>query len=268
MDLSHTSNRTRRKRPVLVLEHNQIASTIGATEISKGALDELPHILERMRLEKALLASQLRIQELEKDRDQTKCDIHDGVLQSLYAVGLGLKSCALLLHDAPSRVTEQLKRSTVQLDQALRELRSFLNNGHAKELDGEEDLDRALPALVQAMTGLSSVHCRLTIDPAAIACIPKEQQKDILNFIREALSNCIRHAQATTVQVSLTFKDGGPCLQISDDGIGFMPHNPPKPGLGLRSLAARATGLGARIDIASRPWRGTRIGLKLPRQGT
>jgi signal transduction histidine kinase len=134
-----------------------------------------------MRLEKALLASQLRIQELEKDRDQTKCDIHDGVLQSLYAVGLGLKSCALLLHDAPSRVTEQLKRSTVQLDQALRELRSFLNNGHAKELDGEEDLDRALPALVQAMTGLSSVHCRLTIDPAAIACIPKEQQKDILN---------------------------------------------------------------------------------------
>jgi signal transduction histidine kinase len=116
------------------------------------------------------------------------------------------------------------------------------------------------------MTGLSSVHCRLTIDPAAIAGLPKEQRKDILHFTREALSNCIRHAQAATVEVSLTLKNGMPWLQISDDGIGFTPNNPPKPGLGLRSLAARATTLGGRVDIASRPWQGTRIVLKLPRQ--
>jgi signal transduction histidine kinase len=118
----------------------------------------------------------------------------------------------------------------------------------------------------EAMTGLSTVDCRLTIDPDAITGIPKEQRKDILNFTREALSNCIRHAQARTVEISLTLKNGMLWLQISDDGTGFTPNHPPKLGLGLRSLTARASILGGRIDIDSRLGQGTRIALRLPRR--
>jgi signal transduction histidine kinase len=262
MNLSHTPNRSRQKRPPRLSENNLTAAAFDTAQKSFV----FSEVVERLRLQQALLISQRRTQELEKDRDRIKCDLHDGVLQSLYAVGLGLESCGLLLHNAPSQVTEQLKRSTAQLDQALRELRSFLKDDLGNEVDGGEDLDQALHALVEAMTGLSSVHCRLTIDPAAIAGIPKERRKDILNFVREAVSNCIRHAQATSVEVSLTLTNGMPWLQISDDGIGFTTDNPPKLGLGLRSLTARASTLGGRVDIASRPWQGTHIVLKLPRQ--
>jgi signal transduction histidine kinase len=266
MNLSHTSSRSRQKRTLGLSESHLTAAAFDTAQKSVDQLEVFSEAVERIRLQQALLVSQRRIQELEKDRERTQCDLHDGVLQSLYAVGLGLESCGLLLHNAPSQVTEQLKHSTAQLDQALRELRSFLKHDLGNEVDGGEDLDRALRVLVDAMSGLSSVHCRLTTDPAAIAGIPKEQRKDILNFAREALSNCIRHAQASTVEVSLTLKNGMPWLQISDDGIGFTPNHPPKRGLGLRSLTARASTLGGRVNIASRPCRGTRIVLKLPRQ--
>lgn len=266
MNLSQTSSRLRPKRTFGHSDRNLTAPTFDTSQKSLGQLEVFSEAGERMRLQQALLVSQRRIQELERDRERTQCDLHDGVLQSLYAVGLGLESCTLLLHDAPSQVTEQLKRSTVQLDQALRELRVFLKHDLGNEIDGGEDLDQDLRALVEGMTGLSSVHCRLTIDPAAAAGIPKKQRKDILNFAREALSNCIRHAQATTVGLSLTLRSGMPWLQISDDGVGFAPNNPPKRGLGLRSLTARASILGGRVDIASRPCQGTRIVLKLPRQ--
>jgi signal transduction histidine kinase len=265
MNLSHTPSRSRQKRPAHLPENNLTASSFIVTQKSMGVLDGFPRIVERMHVEQVLLASQRRIQELEKDRERIKCDLHDGVLQSLYAVGLGLESCGLLLQDAPSKVTKQLKHSAAQLDQALRELRSFLRHDLGHEGDGREDFGQALRAQVEAMTGISSMQCRLTIDHAAIVAIPRERRKDILHFAREALSNCVRHARATRVEVSLTLKNGIPRLGICDDGIGFTPHNPPKLGLGLHSLAARAAALGGRVDIVSAPAQGTKITLELPR---
>ena len=264
MNLSHTQSRSRQKRPALLPEENRIASSFKITPASMDTLNKVPHVLDRAGIEQRLLASQRLVQELEKDRDRITCDLHDGVLQSLYAVGLGLESCGLLLKDAPSEVTEHLKRSTAQLDQALRELRSFLKHDLRHEVGGEEDFDRALGALVEGMTGMSSTHCRLKIDDAAIEAIPKKRQRDLLHFVREALSNCIRHAQAVTVEVTLTLKNGIPCLGISDDGIGFTPHNPPKRGLGLPSLTTRAAALGGWLRIVSAPAQGTRIALELP----
>ena len=263
MNLSHTQSRSRQKRPALLPEENRIASSFKITRSSMDTFNKVPRVLDRAALEQRLLASQRRVQELEKDRDRITCDLHDGVLQSLYAVGLGLESCGLL-ERRPSELTEHLKRSTAQLDQALRELRSFLKHDLRHEVGGEEDFDRALGALVEGMTGISSAHCRLKIDDAAIEAIPKKRQRDLLDFAREALSNCIRHAQAKRVEVTLTFKNGIPCLGISDDGIGFTPHNPPKRGLGLPSLATRAAALGGRLRIVSAPAQGTRIALELP----
>jgi two-component system, NarL family, sensor kinase len=264
MNLSHTQSRSRQKRPALLPAENRIASSFKITRSSIERLNKVPHVLDRAGIEQRLLASQRLVQELEKDRDRITCDLHDGVLQSLYAVGLGLESCGRLLKDAPSEVTEHLKRSTAQLDQALRELRSFLKHDLRHEVGGEEDFGRALGALVEGMTGMSSTHCRLKIDDAAIEAIPKKRQRDLLHFVREALSNCIRHAQAKRVEVTLTLKNGIPCLGISDDGIGFTPHNPPKRGLGLPSLTTRAAALGGWLRIVSAPAQGTRIALELP----
>lgn len=264
MNLSHTSSRSRQKRPTHLPKDSLTTASFDLAQKSMGAIDVFPQVVGRMRMEQTLLERQQRIQELEKDRERIKCDLHDGVLQSLYAVGLGLESCSLLLQDAPVKVTEQLKRSTTQLDQALRELRSFLRHDFGKELSDGEDLGRALRELAEGMTGMSPLQYRLTVDHAAIVAIPNGRRKDILHFTREALSNCVRHAQAATVEVSLVFKDGIPCLGISDDGIGFTPHHPPKLGLGLHSLAARAAALGGRLDIISAPAHGTKIVLELP----
>src|SRR5690349_23705981 len=107
MNLSRTPSRSRQKRIAYLPQQNQIDSSYKTTRATIGILDKIPDVLERARLEQQLLLSQRRIRELEKDRDRITCDLHDGVLQSLYAVGLGLESCGLLLQDAPAQVTEQ-----------------------------------------------------------------------------------------------------------------------------------------------------------------
>jgi signal transduction histidine kinase len=265
MNLSRTPSRSRQKRITHLPPQNHIDASFKPTQATIGILDKVPDALQRARLEQQLLISRRRIQELEKDRDRITCDLHDGVLQSLYAVGLGLESCGLLLHDAPSEVTEQLTRSAAQLDQAMRELRSFLKHDLGKKIGGEEDLGRALHAMVEGTAGMSPMRCRLTIDHAAIEAIPKERHRSLLHFAREGLSNCMRHAQARTVEVALTFQNGIPCLRISDDGIGFTSGHSPKHGLGLRSLAARAAALGGQLRIVSAPAQGTKIVLELLR---
>lgn len=264
MNLSHTPSRSRQKRTSYPPEMNKSATALETAQESIDVRGVYPKVAKEVRLEQSLLASQRRIRELEKERDRLTCDLHDGVLQSLYAVGLGLESCGRLLQSAPLQVREQLTRSAAQLDQALRELRSILKPDSKSDIVGVEDLGKELRALMESMTGLSSIHGRLTIDPAAIVSIPKGQRRDILHFVREALSNCVRHAQATEVAVSLMMKNGIPWLQINDNGVGFSAHHPPKTGLGLHSLTARASSLGARLDIVSQPSHGTRLSLELP----
>jgi len=264
MDLSRIPSRPRQKRIARLPEPNHIASSFPITRPSVDTLDTVSNVLERVRLEKRLFISQRRIQELEKDRERITSDLHDGVLQSLYAVGLGLQSCELLMKDAPSQVTKQLQRSTTQLDQALRELRSLLRHDLRNEIDHEEDLGRALRALVDGVTGMPSMQCQLAIEPAALGAIPKERHRNLLQFAKEALSNSMRHAKAMTVEVALSLKNGMPCLRISDDGIGFTPRNPPKRGLGLSSLAARADAMGGQLRVVSAPGHGTTILLELP----
>jgi signal transduction histidine kinase len=96
------------------------------------------------------------------------------------------------------------------------------------------------------------------VNPRAAALLAAKAT-DVVQLAREALSNVGRHAEATTVRLSLQMEDAGPVLVVDDDGRGFDPADPPAAGQGLRNMRQRAEGMGGVLDIACRPGEGTTL---------
>jgi signal transduction histidine kinase len=102
------------------------------------------------------------------------------------------------------------------------------------------------------------------LDPAATALIAPEQTTDVVNILREAISNSLRHGRARTVTVRAGRGEGSVVLAVQDDGAGFDPAASRGPGHGLANMQARAGMLGGVVDVASVPGKGTRVLLTLP----
>jgi signal transduction histidine kinase len=103
---------------------------------------------------------------------------------------------------------------------------------------------------------------RVQIDSEVEDELPDEHKTTIYRIVQEALNNCARHAQATTVQVSVRGENGQILLNVQDDGSGFDPQR--VRGLGLLGMEERVRHLGGEFVIDSRPGRGTLLHIALP----
>lgn len=205
-----------------------------------------------------------RISLLEQDRERIKRDLHDGILQTLYSVGLGMAAAKLLMTPDQSGATTQANLAAAQLDRAIREIREFLSRDLGAHDEETEPLETRMRALVESAMRMTSMTCEVDIDSHAIDFIPKASQSQILYILREAMSNCIRHAQADSILVSLTVQQGGViALVIEDNGTGFTYQDPVKRRHGLKNLRARANRIDAQLCLSSIPGQGTRLVLTL-----
>ncbi|MDQ6734584.1 MAG: histidine kinase [Nitrospirota bacterium] len=207
-----------------------------------------------------------RISLLELDRQRIKRDLHDGILQSLYSVGLNMAAAKLLMTPAQLEATGQVDLASAQLDHAIREIRQFLNTDLGTHEEEEEPLELQMRAVVENITRTVPVTCQVELDPRAIELIPKEYRRQILYILRECMSNCVRHAQPNAMMVSLTTEAGGEVrLVVEDDGTGFIYRETDRRRHGLKNLTTRANQIGGRLCISSIPGHGTRMMLKLGR---
>ncbi|HKN88304.1 MAG TPA: histidine kinase [Nitrospiraceae bacterium] len=204
-----------------------------------------------------------RIFLLEQDRERIKRDLHDGILQTLYSVGLTMTAAKLLMTSAQPEAAGQVDSASAQLDQAIREIRQFLDMDLGASEEEEEPLERQMRALVENITRAVPATCHIEIDPHAIDLIPKEHRRQILYILRESVSNCVRHAQTDAIIVSLAEAGGEVTLVVEDDGMGFNYEGAVRRRHGLKNLTARANQIGGRLCITSIPGQGTRLMLKL-----
>lgn len=197
-----------------------------------------------------------------EERERIGQDLHDGIIQSLFALALNLERCRRLIATQPEEVMKQLDLAVVGVKAMIRDLRGYLVGMEPHIADGRE-LEAALALQARMMENSSGLHFAVQVDPEAAACVGPDQAVHLVYIAREAMSNALRHARARQGTVSLERHDGGVCLMIEDDGIGFdveMPHT----GEGLRNIASRAAKLHARVRISSKPGEGTRIVLDVP----
>lgn len=224
-------------------------------------------ITERRQMEEVLLQRERHLSAVLQERERISQDLHDDILQSLYAVGLGLEACKPLIRQQPEQVSEQLMaaldQSIERLNHVMGEVRNFIVGLESQLVQGG-DFPTALRTIVQMMCGSSSVNCRVRIDDAAGNHISTEQALHMINIVREGLSNALRHSQATRLTVSFRQSIGSVYLTITDNGIGLDPCGAHRAGHGLKNMASRAQQIGGLFAIRSEPNKGTRILLDIP----
>jgi len=188
-----------------------------------------------------------------EDRERIGRELHDGAIQALFAVGMGLQGMAMMTADAGLR--ERLEGSVAQIDDVIRDLRNYIF-GLRPGLAADRHLDHALRDLAQRFEQQHGVACAVDVD-AALASRLAGRAADLVQLTREALSNVGRHAAASTCRLSLRREAGAGVLEIEDDGRGFVPAADGGTGWGLRNLEERAAALGGGLEIASVPGQGT-----------
>ena len=242
------------KRPLLD-EHGRATQVLGAST----------DITARKEVEEALRQREQALQAALAERERISEELHDGLLQSLYAVGLGLETSKSLMKRNAKRAVQALDRAVTQLNAVMREVRNFIAGLESELLQGG-DLSRALRAVIESLASPHGLPFRVAIQERAMHRITREQGLHALNVVREAVSNSLRHARANSGSVSVRGLKHAVRITIRDDGIGFEPRAAIGLGHGLINMEARAKRIGGHLIIDSKPNRGTRIVFDLPKE--
>ena len=200
------------------------------------------------------------------ERERISRDLHDNILQSLYAVGMQLEASKLSQSKSPRKSRTYTTHAIEQLNRLVIDVRQYillLKQQAAPAMD----FGQALRHLVASFSAAGLTAPELDIKDPVIALITSEQSEQLLNIAREALSNSVRHAQATHRWVRLSHTGSAVRMEICDDGIGFESKQKRKRGHGLSNMAARAKRIHARFHLNSTPTQGTCITIDLPTEG-
>jgi len=197
-----------------------------------------------------------------EDRERIAKELHDGVVQALFSVGMALQGAESLADD-PEAIRKRLGQSVGAIDDVIRDLRNYIF-GLGPGSVADRQLDRALQDLVDEFRRGSDVAIRLEVATRA-ASEAAPRAADIVQVAREAISNAVRHGTPETLSVVLALQDGGVVLEIEDDGKGFDPTDERGGGRGLSNIRQRAEAAGGELEITSSKGEGTRLTLRFPR---
>lgn len=190
-------------------------------------------------------------------------DLHDGVIQSVYAAGLGLESAmAELEHDRDGART-RLTHCRQSLNGVIREVRGFINGLEPEQMP-RRDFAAELAALANSMRALWSAQITPHVDVAVAQRLGLGQEVHALQITRECISNALRHGSAKTIIITLAQEAEQAILTVKDDGHGFDPTQVTGQGSGLQNLAARARELGGTLRVDAQAGRGTTIQVAFP----
>jgi signal transduction histidine kinase len=238
-----------------------LTDKIGAAEFSEDdqALVEMFALHAGIAIENARLHAQVQRLAIVDERERIAKDLHDGIIQSIYAVGLSLEDLPDLMDEDRAEAHARVDRAIDALHVTIRDIRNFIM-GLRPELLDDEDLVGSLEALAEEVRLSSIVEVDTAIDPAAALILPAHTRAAIFHITREALSNIARHAHASRASIVLRIDGPGVRLEISDNGTGFDPHaDRAATHEGLANMAGRASRHGGLLAIESAPGSGTRI---------
>jgi len=213
-------------------------------------------------IENALLSARLQDLAVHEERDRISHELHDGVIQSLFSIGLGLQAARALVGIDPSRVGERLDAAIDGLDMVVRDLRNAIYHLRTHEA-ASMGLARGLTELAREYEVNALARPVMDVSADIDAKVPVALVPDLLQLAREALSNTARHAGTCQVTIRAHADADQIELVVADDGAGFEPGRISS-GQGLGHLREWATWIGAHLDIDSRPGAGTRVRLLIP----
>jgi two-component system sensor histidine kinase DevS len=198
-----------------------------------------------------------------EERERIGMDLHDGIIQSIYAVGLTLDSIRVMIRDNPDAALEHLESAIDTLNANIRNIRAYILDLQPSRMGGTE-FEEGLARLSREFKANTLVEVDLHVEGEAIKNLPGTTSQNLLQIAQEALANVAKHAQASKVMLTVRQMDGYIYLQIIDNGHGFdLKKQPELLGHGLSNMEQRARQLGGEFDIVSSPGEGTSITIRL-----
>lgn len=225
---------------------------------SDGSHENFPANGKRWRdeLGLALVAAEERLSVLLQDRKRMGRALSCDVLQVLYSIGRFLQAnpAPCVQNDSqPSLYKYLLAKQLDRVAQSLRRNIQQIESGVIARVS----LPSEIRKLISACTSNGCLSIQLDIKQEALTYLTQEEEEELLTVTREALNNCVRHAQASKVTISLKATGNLITLAIGDDGKGFLLSPPPASGFGLMTMAAKTEKIGWHFAIDSRMGRGT-----------
>jgi signal transduction histidine kinase len=190
------------------------------------------------------------------DRERIARDLHDIVIQRLFATGLQLQAAGRRAEK--DDVTELIQRSAEQLDATIRDVRATI---FELQVPSADSVRRELRALVREYARVLGFTPELRLKGPVDTAVTEQMRESLLKVVREALSNVVRHAQATQVQITAAVDEGRFTLTVDDDGLGISAVTTRS---GLDNATARAQGLGGDLELTTSPLGGARLVWSVP----
>ena len=206
-------------------------------------------------IENARLHRQIQEYAVVEDRDRIARDLHDTVIQRLFATAMTMQAIARTTDpDTGTRILAAVD----ELDETIREIRGTI---FALQQAPGASLHRELQVIMSEVTPALGFRPRLIVEGPIDTVVPTEIGEHLLACTREALTNVARHARASRVEV-VVVAGADLALRVTDDGIG--PGAGPQTGNGTRNLAHRAEQLGGSVQIERVPSGGTVVDWRVP----
>lgn len=207
----------------------------------------------------ARMSRRLRTVAIVEDRERIARDLHDAIIQDIFAVGLGLQAAAARVVDP--EVGNELRDAATRLDEAITSLRRFIFDLRPP-VWAQRRIRDELADLAESLAEPHEVDVEVLFR-GEVDDLPDRLVDEVLPMVRESLSNALRHADASHISVMVNRRSEHLIVRTIDDGVGFA-VDAATGGMGLQNLRTRASDLGGYTEITSAPGEGTTVEVSLP----
>jgi len=200
-----------------------------------------------------------------EERERIGMDLHDGIIQSIYGVGLSLESALHSFEEDPQDAKSRVRRAIESLNQAIRDLRAYILDLRPRQM-GSEGLMSGLNRLITEFRANTLAAVQITGTDHELQELPQPRSMALFHICQEALANIAKHAKAKQVDISLWSTEARVLMEIHDNGKGFeMEATNASIGHGLANMQTRARSVGGDVDISSVMSEGTTVLAWVPR---
>jgi len=216
-------------------------------------------------IENARLHQNARRLAVLEERERIGMDLHDGIIQSIFGVGLSLENISHLVRENPQKAQDGIKHAIDDLNQTIRDLRAYILDLRPRQLNGEGLMD-GLKRLVTEYRAHTLSEAILTGPQEGLNNLPQSHATALFHICQESLANAAKHAGAKRVEVSVWATSERVLMEVRDNGRGFeMETMPTSIGHGLANMQTRARNVGGEVDISSKRNEGTTVLAWVPR---
>ena len=216
-------------------------------------------------IENAHLYARVQRLSVVEERQRIGMDLHDGIIQSIYAVGLTLEYVQAQVGDGElASAQDRLQGAIEALSATIRDIRAYILDLRPRRFEGD-NLIVGLESLLAEFKANTLIAVSFAGDSAADVSLTPEARLALFHIAQEALSNAAKHSRASRVDVLLAKESGGVVLSVNDNGHGFVETQPEhRLGHGLANMQDRAKALGGSLRLSAVDGGGTAVRVTIP----